>query len=77
MKPEQIADLQRQLAEAQEAIRELNNRAASHLISAQNTIQKVCLERDQALAKLRKPEFFHDCVGTNNGIGKITAPQKL
>lgn len=23
------------------------------------------------------PTHFHDCTGTNNGIGKITAPQRI
>ncbi len=43
-------------AEAQEAIRELNERAASHLIAALSACGKACLERDQARAALRRAE---------------------
>ena len=25
----------------------------------------------------QKPTHFHDCTGTTNGVGKITAPQRI
>lgn len=52
---DQIAHLKAQLAEAHEAIRELNERASSHLRSSQDTIQALKLELDKANAKLRNP----------------------
>lgn len=50
---EQIAHLKAQLAEARESIRELNERASSHLISMMNTVQRLKLENDVAMAKMR------------------------
>jgi hypothetical protein len=26
---------------------------------------------------IAKPTHFHDCTGTTNGVGKITAPQRI
>ena len=49
----QITHLKAQLAERDEAIRELNERASSHLRSSQDTIQALKLELDKANAKLR------------------------
>lgn len=37
-----------------EAIRELNERGTSHLITMMNAVQRVTLERDQARAELRQ-----------------------
>lgn len=37
-----------------EAIRELNERGASHLITMMNAVQRVTIERDQARAELRQ-----------------------
>ncbi len=50
---EEIAHLKAQLAEAHEAIRELNERASSHIITMMNTVQRLKLENDVAMAKLR------------------------
>lgn len=50
---EEITHLKAQLAERDEAIRELNERSSSHLLSSQNTIQALKLELDQTKAKLR------------------------
>lgn len=50
---EQITHLKAQLAEAHKAIRELNERASSHLITMMNTVQRLKLENDVAMAKLR------------------------
>ena len=50
---EQITHLKAQLAERDEAIRELNERASSHLRASQDTIQALKLELDKANAKLR------------------------
>lgn len=50
---EQITHLKAQLAERDEAIRELNERASSHLITMMNTVQRLKLENDVAMAKLR------------------------
>ena len=56
MTPEdQITHLKAQIAERDEAIRELNERASSHLRASQNTIQALKLELDKANAKLRNP----------------------
>ena len=41
-------------ADALEAIRELNARCTSHLITMMNTVQRATLERDQARAALRR-----------------------
>lgn len=46
--------MERELVEAQEAIRELNERGTSHLITMQDALQQACLERDQARAELRQ-----------------------
>jgi hypothetical protein len=51
---EQITHLKAQLSERDEAIRELNERASSHLRSSQDTIQALKLELDKANAKLRE-----------------------
>jgi hypothetical protein len=37
-----------------EAIRELNERGTSHLITMMNAVQRVTLERDRARAELRQ-----------------------
>ena len=50
---EQIAHLKAQLAERDEAIRELNERASSHLITMMNTVQRLKMENDVAMAKMR------------------------
>jgi len=50
---EQIAHLKTQLAERDEAIRELNERASSHIITMMNTVQRLKLENDVAMAKMR------------------------
>lgn len=50
---EEIIRLKAQLAERDEAIRELNERASSHLRASQDTIQALKLELDKANAKLR------------------------
>ena len=50
---EEITHLKAQLAEANKAIRELNERASSHLITMMNTVQRLKLENDVAMAKLR------------------------
>ena len=50
---DQITHLKAQLAEAHEAIRELNERASSHLITMMNTVQRLKLELDKATAKMR------------------------
>jgi len=50
---EQITRLKTQLAEAHESIRELNERASSHLITMMNTVQRLKLENDVAMAKMR------------------------
>jgi capsule polysaccharide export protein KpsE/RkpR len=52
-KAEQITHLKAQLAKANEAIRELNERASSHLRASQDAIQALKLELDKANAKLR------------------------
>lgn len=51
---DQITHLKAQLAERDEAIRELNERASSHLHASQDTIQALKLELDKANAKLRE-----------------------
>lgn len=65
---DQITHLKAQLAEANEAIRELNERASSHLRASQDTIQALKLELDQTKAKSRSDgmvvralidRFFH------------------
>lgn len=50
---DQITNLKAQLAERDEAIRELNERASSHLITMMNTVQRLKMENDVAMAKLR------------------------
>jgi uncharacterized coiled-coil protein SlyX len=50
---DQITHLKTQLAEAHEAIRELNERASSHLITMMNTVQRLKLELDKVPAKMR------------------------
>lgn len=50
---DQITHLKAQLAEANEAIRELNERASSHLITMLNTVQRLKLECDKVTAELR------------------------
>ena len=50
---DQITHLKSQLAERDEAIRELNERASSHLRASQDTIQALKLELDKATAKMR------------------------
>lgn len=50
---EEITHLKAQLAEAHEAIREMNERASSHLITMMYTVQRLKLENDVAMAKLR------------------------
>lgn len=50
---DQITNLKAQLAEGHEAIRELNERASSHLITMMNTVQRLKMENDVAMAKLR------------------------
>lgn len=49
-----ITELKRKLAEQGEIIRELNERASSHLITMLNTVQKLKLENDMMNAKLRQ-----------------------
>lgn len=49
-----ITELKRKLAEQDEIIRELNERASSHLITMLNTVQKLKLENDMMNAKLRQ-----------------------
>lgn len=50
---EEITHLKAQLAERDEAIRELNERASSHLITMLNTVQALKLECDKVTAELR------------------------
>jgi len=50
----EITELKRKLAEQDEIIRELNERASSHLITMLNTVQKLKLENDMMNAKLRQ-----------------------
>lgn len=50
---DQITHLKAQLAEAHEAIRELNERASSHLITMLNEVQRLKLELDKVMAKMR------------------------
>ena len=50
---EEIAYLKAQLEERDEAIRELNERASSHLITMLDTIQRLKLELDTLTAKMR------------------------
>ena len=50
---DQITHLKAQLAERDEAIRELNERASSHLRASQDTIQALKLELDKVMAKMR------------------------
>lgn len=50
---DQITHLKAQLAERDDAIRELNERASNHLISMMNTVQQLKLENDVAMAKMR------------------------
>jgi hypothetical protein len=50
---EEITHLKAQLTEAHESIRELNERASSHIITMMNTVQRLKLENDVAMAKLR------------------------
>lgn len=51
---DQITHLKAQLAEAHEAIRELNERASSHLITMMDAAQRLKLELDKANARLRE-----------------------
>ena len=53
---DQITHLKAQLTEAHEAIRELNERASSHLITMMDAVQRLKLELDKAMAKLRDVE---------------------
>jgi hypothetical protein len=45
------------------------------------TLLKLAVEaqRTGKMPDLRKlqPTHFHDCTGTTNGVGKITAPQRI
>ncbi len=50
---EQITHLKAKLAERDESIRELNERASSHIITMMNTVQRLKLENDVAMAKMR------------------------
>lgn len=50
---DQTTTLQNRLAEANAAIRELNERASSHLITMMNAVQRLKLENDRLRAELR------------------------
>lgn len=58
---EEITHLKAQLAERDEAIRELNERASSHLRASQDTIQALKLELDKATAKMRNQLASTEC----------------
>ena len=67
-KAEQITHLKAQLAKANEAIRELNERASSHLRASQNTIQALKLELDRANAKLRELTSYKTLLNTDKQV---------
>lgn len=50
---EEITHLKAQLAEAHKAIRELNERASSHLITMMDAVQRLKIENDKISAKMR------------------------